>query len=312
MGDLHAEVLARRAFLRFLFLEAAKCVSGAPALVLEHQGNSSGTDNYRFQLKDGVSFHFYSSSVPCGNAAVKRRGKGSSGVEDQGAFLVKSTVSSDVVPPGTLPLGTSPFDGHWGEKRSVERAPLTCSDKLAVWNAIGLQGAMLVGVMPPVFIETFIAGWRLSGTQCVRALCRRLQGFTPTLVRGLPEPYGIHHVPVVGSSVRAAPRVISELSANLQCLTWTHGEETAEVLDGRTGLTLDGDVPRIAPNTLRTLASWLHPVGESTPRDDDIDDVVLAGMMNYHRAKALLRTYICDHCILKPLCVLQDKKVECR
>jgi len=166
--------------------------------------------------------------------------------------------------------------------------------------------------MPPVFIESFIAGWRLSGTQCVRALCQRLQGFTPTQVRGLPEPYGIHHVPVLGSSVRAATQVTSELSEQPLCLTWTHGEETAEVLDGRTGLTVDGGVPRIAPTALRVLASWLHPFGEATPSDDDINDVVLAGMMNYHRAKALLRTYISDHCVLRPPCVFQENNTKCR
>ena len=85
--DCHAEVLARRAFRRFLTLEILNDLqinySDDDALVeedaahlspriLERIDDMPTTQHPQYQLRSNVTLHFYSSSCPCGNASLKR------------------------------------------------------------------------------------------------------------------------------------------------------------------------------------------------------------------------------------------------
>ena len=74
--DSHAEVLARRGFLRYLLHQIR--------LRLDKNGSMNENDcifsslaasDSRLVLKPGVRFHLYTSSQPCGNASIKRWAK---------------------------------------------------------------------------------------------------------------------------------------------------------------------------------------------------------------------------------------------
>ena len=54
---------------------------------------------------------------------------------------------------------------------------MTCSDKIALWNAIGLQGALLTAIIEPIYLITITVGRKFSQAHCQRALCCRLQDF---------------------------------------------------------------------------------------------------------------------------------------
>ncbi|XP_063756045.1 tRNA-specific adenosine deaminase 1 isoform X2 [Eleginops maclovinus] len=65
LNDSHAEVIARRGCIRYLTQELHRAVSGGGSAVFcqaEEQG--------KWRLKPGVSFLFFSSHTPCGDAAI--------------------------------------------------------------------------------------------------------------------------------------------------------------------------------------------------------------------------------------------------
>ena len=81
--DCHAEVLARRAFRRYLTLEMLRCgreVLGSDQprrdgcawpRILEPLVEGDDAQR-RFRLRDGVTLHMYCSSAPCGNSVLKK------------------------------------------------------------------------------------------------------------------------------------------------------------------------------------------------------------------------------------------------
>jgi len=67
INDSHAEILARRSFLRFLYEELGRVSSGRPSEVFTHPDPEK--DNC-CSLQLGVSFHFFTSHTPCGDASI--------------------------------------------------------------------------------------------------------------------------------------------------------------------------------------------------------------------------------------------------
>ena len=197
--------------------------------VLERDG-----DGYR--VRPSVTFHMYTSSTPCGNAAIKRWAKGAKekftdglgqfqtppGSEEHGspswsavkegqiAFLYKRDPGSCVSPNGdtrgaTELTGVTDTTGateltttntNTGSMNAVpcECVPpsfvppgtwtsgrvLTCSDKLAVWSCVGVQGAALMSrgmLTTPVYLASVTVGRKFNQAILRRALCCRMHGF---------------------------------------------------------------------------------------------------------------------------------------
>jgi hypothetical protein len=90
--DCHAEILARRAFMRFLYLQAKVALRvETPGSILPCADDTSFCilevcqEPYpHLAVREGVSFHMYTSAMPCGNAADKRWAKGATEQTIQG------------------------------------------------------------------------------------------------------------------------------------------------------------------------------------------------------------------------------------
>jgi len=327
--DMHAEVLARRAFVRFLHQDVLRCLAGEEGKLLELRPshNSAGCV---VAVRGGASVHMYSSSVPCGNAAWKRWSKGGKpspnedvpGLpwplqrhqrlqiharrEGQVCFLAKHSAWKDctateekVVTVHHLGDDASARSGGWpaGTHPCCNACePLSCSDRLAQWNALGLQGRALCQLMAqPIVITTCTVGRKFSWAHCARALCCRLQDFTPEHVAGLPPMFGIRHPVLLCTAVKLSTDVYEGSSgADFQehrCLCWGHGDEAAEVLDGHSGYTEDGSISRFAGHSLAVLhATWARQiVGCSEALGED----------SYRIAKMLLQQFVDEKCSMR-------------
>ncbi|XP_075236914.1 tRNA-specific adenosine deaminase 1-like isoform X1 [Lycorma delicatula] len=80
INDSHAEVLARRCFLRYLYYHINLVKNGSSSDVLQlvksNKINDSNDDdddsiiNEHYEIKSDITFHLFTSQVPCGDASV--------------------------------------------------------------------------------------------------------------------------------------------------------------------------------------------------------------------------------------------------
>lgn len=178
--DSHAVVTARRALLQFLYSQAEKAYSG--------NDNIFSVVGDKLQLHSSLSLHLYVSTVPCGDARIfeasnARGNEYVSHLRKHSKLRVKQGDSLDTVPTSTKQELTDLNSIANGEHPLL---CMSCSDKIAVWNVTGVQGALLSQFMHPVYISSITIGSRGMSTDdhLMRAFFTRLAN-----THGLPQMY---------------------------------------------------------------------------------------------------------------------------
>lgn len=142
LNDCHAEVLARRCLRKFLF-EQLQFYAANPdsntALFERHPDNDT-VGGYR--LKAGVQFHLYVSTAPCGDSRLFSMQEKTLTEPDRhpnrkarGQLRTKIETGEGTIP--ITEMHTPTWDGIMQGERLVN---MSCSDKVARWNVIGVQG----------------------------------------------------------------------------------------------------------------------------------------------------------------------------
>ena len=268
LRDCHAEVLARRGFLRY-------CYDGG-------------------EMKADERLVIYSSSMPCGNATIKRWAKtvrSSDPTGPHGAFHVFAEGQVDLLlkkhpddtthangpawlPSGCLPLHSTTTPTTTAKKMSASPSHC-CSDKIARWVALGLQGSLLSGVSGPLRVSAIVVGRKFSYEHARRAFCCR--------IKGLPAS---DHPALLGTTVKLDDGLYRDpcqgavFDDDVRAWWATLEGENPEVIDGRTGrLKRHGRPSRLCKRALADAWRALQTTtkdNETKPLEEKNDQVCLS------------------------------------
>ena len=210
LQDCHAEVLAKRGLQAFLLREMKKQRSSVVQKYL--------SGRYIYDLKDGVSFHLYVNKVPCGDAMVP------SGRND--SYLRCRKEGSDA--------GPGLRKGHSYSYQKLRKGSpaykMCCSDKIALWNVAGLQGALLSQLLcKPIYLETIVIEGLAEENNLRRAFFERFKG-----ISGLPRDYTLNEPSIV--VINGHYNVGGGHGGDKKAFTWVAGaDDPGGMIDTQTG-----------------------------------------------------------------------------
>lgn len=242
LHDSHAEVIARRGFMKFLLDQVNNDQKDSPFYLQDE----------KFALKSEYSFHMYISQSPCGDAsmtALADHQTPESFEQFQSGSLKRKRVEETPFLTNNMFInkrqkganqqfrrGRYEFD-RLGVLRTkpgrIDSEPtlcMSCSDKLARWNVLGLQSSLLSHLFHPIYLESITVGDMYHQDALERALYRRLDA-----LEDLPQPYKLNH-PVISKTEISFEASKSSLeksySSTIPCSTsilWVSGMAKSEV-----------------------------------------------------------------------------------
>uniref|UniRef100_A0A336MNS5 CSON014700 protein n=1 Tax=Culicoides sonorensis TaxID=179676 RepID=A0A336MNS5_CULSO len=230
--DSHAEVLARRGFMRYLFYELRKSIqSPKSSIFIRDEAN-----NNRFKLKKGISFHLYISTAPCGDGRVY------------------SHCETNYRSPADIREGVLRYKGEESltvlkdaSKENDVKNPISmsCSAKIMKWNVLGLQGGLLAKYISPVYLTSIIIGNKFDKIHLERALYARIEH----QLQSLPETYALHKPELLEVTQKASnPNNISNIAHS--CNWFSPGKYGIEILNATNGKTENKQFSQLSKRAL--------------------------------------------------------------
>ena len=236
LNDSHAEIICRRAFLLYIYSELEKFYSNMQSIF------EIGGLNGKLQTKDGISWHLYISTAPCGDGALFTPRESSQTYEGSASRahaplytskqqgLLRTKVEDG---EGTIPVDTNDGPQTWdGILRGNRLRTMSCTDKICRWNVLGMQGALLSHIMEPIYLESLTLGYLYEHGHLSRGVCCRLSK-DYDINEKLPLPYSLNH-PWLGRVTSYSPSRETQKTNNLS-VNWFLGGSGIELTDGRTG-----------------------------------------------------------------------------
>ncbi|XP_031214713.1 double-stranded RNA-specific editase B2 isoform X2 [Mastomys coucha] len=152
---------------------------------------------------------------------------------------------------GTVPVrGPSAVQTWDGILLGEQLVTMSCTDKIASWNVLGLQGALLCHFIEPVYLHSIIVGSLHHTGHLARVMSHRMEG-----IGQLPASYRQNRPLLSGVSNAEArqPGKSPHFSAN-----WVVGSTDLEIINATTGKRSCGASSRLCKHMFSARWARLH------------------------------------------------------
>lgn len=240
VNDCHAEIISRRCLMVFLYSQLRLlCNEETKASSIFEE--CPDQPEY-FQLKAGVEFHLFINTAPCGDARIfSPHDAENNNVDKHPNRKARGQLRTKIESgEGTIPAknnsGLQTWDGVIQGQRLLT---MSCSDKIAKWNVMGIQGSLLASLVKPIYLSSIVLGSLLHPAHMYRAVCGRIEN----AIENLPSPYYLNR-PKLALVTSAEHR--NQLKAPNFSVNWTYGDAEVEIINSVTGKTIQSQVSRIS------------------------------------------------------------------
>ena len=221
VNDCHAEVVARRAFIKYLYVQLRHCVEGRESIFTKKPMPG------KCMLKHDISFHLYISTAPCGDARTFGTvSDAHPNRASRGLARVKIEAGEGAVfPQKEVPVWESLTEGK------QRLCTMSCSDKLARWNVLGVQGSLLSIYIDPIYFASITLGSAFNDKHLLRAVYTRVK-----MISDLPHHYMVKCPTLCdGSPLQPLCHITPKKSSKLS-LNWYNDKDAhLEAVDCQTG-----------------------------------------------------------------------------
>ncbi|XP_073912852.1 double-stranded RNA-specific editase B2 isoform X1 [Castor canadensis] len=258
VNDCHAEIVARRAFLHFLYAQLELHLS-------KRREDSERSIFVRlkeggYRLRENILFHLYVSTSPCGDARLNSPYEITTDVNSSKHIVrkfrghLRTKIESG---EGTVPVrGPSSVQTWDGILLGEQLVTMSCTDKIARWNVLGLQGALLCHFIEPVYLHSIVVGSLHHTGHLSRVMSHRTED-----IGQLPTSYR-HNQPLLSGVSNAEARQPGK-SPHFS-LNWVVGNADLEIINATTGKRSCGGSSRLCKHTFS--ARWARLFGMLSTR----------------------------------------------
>ncbi|XP_067126134.1 double-stranded RNA-specific editase Adar-like [Centruroides vittatus] len=232
LNDCHAEVLVRRCLKLFLYGHLKLIATGRKNDSIFTECKEMGG----YQLKPNVKFHLYVSDPPCGDSRIYLPEKFSRKSLHRTACGVlrsknKSRNESFLI---------KGIDGIQKIGPTIKQQTMSCSDKIASWNLLGIQGSLLNYFIQPIYLESIVVGRDVYPGYIFRALWGRFEKSLQTS----PEPYHLNKPKI--RCVRKPEENCESVEHPDFSVTWSIGFKGPEIINSTTGKLENGKISSLS------------------------------------------------------------------
>ncbi|XP_006889018.1 PREDICTED: double-stranded RNA-specific editase B2-like [Elephantulus edwardii] len=258
VNDCHAEIVARRAFVYFLYAQLELHLS-------KRREDSERSIFVRlkeggYRLKENILFHLYVSTSPCGDARLNSPYEITTDMNSSKHIVrkfrghLRTKIESG---EGTIPVRCHNAVQTWdGVLLGEQLVTMSCTDKIARWNVLGLQGALLCHFIEPIYLHSIIVGSLHHTGHLSRVMSHRTED-----IGQLPTTYQ-HNRPLLSGVSNAEARQPGKsppFSVN-----WIVGNADLEIINATTGKRDCGGSSRLCKHVFS--ARWARLYGKLSTR----------------------------------------------